>query len=250
MRALHIHIIIFAMIGLLSACKTDPIDVQPAGGGATGGGNTGGGTGGGGGSTGGGGGNPGDTALCFERDILPIFISNCAKSGCHDAASRQDGYVFTSYATVTAKKFRAGDASETELYEKITEHDNDDVMPPPPNPRLTAQQIGLIGRWINEGAKNTQNCAPRCDSTRNAFAADVQPLISTYCLGCHSTAAPSAGIALDNYAGVRGAALSGKLLGAIMHSAGFKPMPQGGSKLSDCNIAQIRGWVQAGAPNN
>src|SRR6188768_2178943 len=81
-----------------------------------------------------------DTALCFERDILPIFISNCAVSGCHDAATRQEGYEFTSYATITAKKFEPGDPEDTELYEKITEHDADERMPPPPRARLNDDQ--------------------------------------------------------------------------------------------------------------
>ena len=46
--------------------------------------------------TGGGGGGTGTTAVCFESDVLPIFQSNCAKSGCHDAASHQDDYVLDS----------------------------------------------------------------------------------------------------------------------------------------------------------
>ncbi|TXH54461.1 MAG: hypothetical protein E6Q89_07980 [Bacteroidia bacterium] len=77
-----------------------------------------------------------DTALCFERDVLPIFISNCAKSGCHDAITQQKGYVFTSYATITSKKFKAGNLNDTELWEKITEQDHKDRMPPPPNTPL------------------------------------------------------------------------------------------------------------------
>ncbi|MGN6567177.1 MAG: hypothetical protein ACTHJ0_04455, partial [Flavipsychrobacter sp.] len=24
-----------------------------------------------------------DTTVCFQRDVLPIFLSSCAKSGCH-----------------------------------------------------------------------------------------------------------------------------------------------------------------------
>lgn len=249
MKAIRIVLILAAFATGVLACKTAPIDVQPSSGGNAGGGNSGGGTGGGNGG-GGGGSNPGDTALCFERDILPIFISNCAKSGCHDAASRQDGYVFTSYQTITSKKFKAGNARETELYEKITENDPDDIMPPPPNPRLSGQQIALIGRWINEGAKNTTGCKPLCDSNKFAFAADIQPILNNYCRGCHNAAAPSGGIALDSYNGASNVALNGRLYGAISHSAGFSAMPQGSAKLDDCTIARVRAWIQAGAPNN
>lgn len=246
MKTLQVLVLCCFLVGLLPACTSKPIDVEPAHTGGNNSGTSGGNTGG----SGGGGVNAADTALCFERDILPIFIANCAKSGCHDAASRQDGYVFTSYQTITAKKFQPGDASETELYETITERDPGDVMPPPPNPRLSNQQIALIGRWIDEGAKNTTNCTPLCDSSKFAYAADIQPVLNTYCRGCHSTAVPSGGISLDNYAGVRTVALNGRLIGAISHSAGYKPMPQGGAQLSSCTIAQIRGWIQAGAPNN
>ena len=44
---------------------------------------------------------PGGTnGVCFQNQILPLFQSNCAKSGCHDAASQLDGYVFDSYANI------------------------------------------------------------------------------------------------------------------------------------------------------
>ena len=74
----------FLSVGVYS-CQHKAEAPQPASNGNTGG--TGGTGGTGSGSTG-----P-DTSLCFERDILPIFISNCAKSGCHDASSHQEGFV-------------------------------------------------------------------------------------------------------------------------------------------------------------
>lgn len=197
--------------------------------------------------------NPADTALCFERDVLPIFISNCAKSGCHDAASHQDGYVFTSYATITAKKFSPGDPDDTELWEAINEDDPDKMMPPPGNARLTAQQKNRILQWILMGAPNSAGCSTGgggCDTANVTYSARIQPLMANYCAGCHSGAAPSGGINLSNHAGVAAVALNGRLYGAVSHTPGFAAMPQGGSKLSNCNIALIRVWANAGAPNN
>lgn len=40
------------------------------------------------------------------------------------------------------------------------------------------------------------------------------------------------------------------LVGNIRHDAGFVAMPYGGGKLSDCDIATIKAWVDAGALNN
>jgi hypothetical protein len=33
--------------------------------------------------------------ICFERDVLPIFVSNCAMSGCHVLIPRKDGVILT-----------------------------------------------------------------------------------------------------------------------------------------------------------
>lgn len=193
---------------------------------------------------------PADTALCFERDILPIFITNCAKSGCHDAASHQEGYVFTNWQTITSKKFTAGEPGETELYKKITEDKPSDMMPPPPDAPLTLAQKELIRRWIAEGAKNTTNCGILCDSSKFTYIADIKLLVDKYCTGCHSGASAQKGIILDTYAGLYNATTAGKLLDAINHRAGAVAMPYNAPKLSSCEIRQIEKWAANGAPNN
>jgi mono/diheme cytochrome c family protein len=196
--------------------------------------------------------NPGgnsNNGVCFESDILPIFQSNCAQSGCHDAGSRQEGYQLDNYSNIVSKGIRAGNASNSKIYESLIKNGND-RMPQPPNNPLTAAQINLVATWINEGAQNTTNCASSCDSTAFAYTANVKPILQTHCLGCHSGAAASGGyVPLDTYDGVREVALFGALYASINHT-GTNPMPQNGTKLSDCKIAVIRQWIEAGAPNN
>lgn len=245
-RLLQTLLTIATATAILVACKHDPETPVPSNpnnnsGDTTNngnGGNTGGGT------------NAQDTALCFQRDVLPIFIANCAKSGCHDAVSRQEGFQFTDYESVIRKEFVAGNANATELFEKITEDKEDKRMPPAPYARLTAQQVALIGRWINEGAQNRGNCGTLCDTNSFSYSGAVKTITEQYCRGCHSSASPSAGVVLDTYAGVKAVADNGRLAGAISHRAGFKPMPQGGAKLSDCQIRQVEKWIASGAPNN
>lgn len=201
-------------------------------------------------SNGGGGGNTEDTALCFTRDVLPIFIANCAKAGCHDANSAEEGYVFTSYETITRRGFVPGNANETKLYKAITDNDPDDRMPQAPLPPLSSEQIALIRRWINEGAQNRGNCGTLCDSNNISYASGIKPITEKYCNGCHSSVSPSGGVSLDSYDGIRVVALNGKLVNVVNHNPGFPAMPQGGSKLSACQIRQIEKWVAAGAQNN
>ncbi len=262
-------VLILAISAIIAiACKHPGAEVQPQNPGTgtgTGTGGTGGGTGG----PGGGGGTGGtiDTALCFQRDVLPIFKSNCTDVGCHDAADRKGGYEFTSWETIRAKDFVAFQPHQTKLWEAINregkasgdndedddDHDDDDDaedrrMPLGRDP-LTDAQKGLIYRWIMQGAPNSQ-CTSGCDTNQFTFAGTVQPILNANCTGCHGGTAPSAGISLSSYAGVRVVVDNNRLPGAIGHLAGYSPMPKGGGKLSDCQIRQVERWIASGAPNN
>lgn len=193
--------------------------------------------------------NTQDTSLCFERDILPIFVTNCAKSNCHDALSHEDGYVLNSYEGITEDGIKPGNASGSKIYKALVEDDDKDRMPKDSDP-LPANQIALIRDWINRGAPNTTGCVSLCDSTSFTFSGTIQPMFSKYCKGCHNTALQSGGYSFDTYQGILVPVQAGRLLGALRHETGYKPMPQGGSKLSDCEIKQIEKWIAGGSPDN
>lgn len=96
----------------------------------------------------------------------------------------------------------------------------------------------------------TSTGSTTCTTANVTYAATVQNIFKANgCLNCHGVAA-SGNVSLQTYAGVKAAAANGKLYGAIAHSPGYAPMPQGGAKLSDCNISQIKAWIDAGTPNN
>jgi hypothetical protein len=189
----------------------------------------------------------------FENDVLPILISNCAKSGCHDVASHQDGVILNNFNNVMqTADVRPYDLAGSDLYEVITDTDPDDRMPQPPNAPLTQAQIQIIAKWINQGAQNLE-CdanAGGCDTTNISFSQTLQPIINTYCKGCHSGASPSGNLSLETYNGVKTVAQNGKLYGVITWSAGYPKMPQGGNKLDACTIAKFKSWIDAGAMNN
>ncbi len=162
-----------------------------------------------------------DTGLCFERDILPIFISSCAKSGCHDAVSRQDGFAFTSWQTITSRKFVPGRPDKTELYEKITADRHDKRMPP--NTRLTQQQIALIRTWIEHAAPNTVNCTTGgCDSAQHLYSTSVKPVLANNCKECHNSSFASGGYFFENYNTTPAVISSGRFLGAVKQQGGYR----------------------------
>jgi ribosomal protein S16 len=232
MKQLKIFMIVTLLAGgFVISCKHEPIPEPPSGGG------------------GGGGGTGGSNLICFESEVLPIFQSACAKPGCHDAITREEGYVLDSYANIMKKGIVAGKATSSKLYTVLFKS-GDDRMPPPPNPGLTRAQSDAIGRWINEGAQNTTNCGTNCDTTVFTFSAAVNPILQNNCVGCHNASTLNGGVNLSTYANVKVYADNGKLYGSIAHLAGYKPMPNASSKLSDCQIRVVQKWIQSGAPNN
>jgi len=89
-----------------------------------------------------------------------------------------------------------------------------------------------------------------CDTSNVTYSLTVKPIIDDNCIVCHSQASQQGSVVLETYNDIQVYASSGQLLGAIKHESGFSPMPQGGAKLSDCNILKIEKWVSSGIPNN
>jgi hypothetical protein len=82
-----------------------------------------------------------------------------------------------------------------------------------------------------------------CDTAIVTYNSHIQSLLTEKCYQCHSgTAISGNGIKLDSYSGARayGTSMVGQVESGVM--------PQGGPKLSSCNIARIRTWVRNGSP--
>ncbi len=91
----------------------------------------------------------------FERDLLPVLRSSCAKSGCHDVESAVDGVILDSYVNVLETgDIKPGNPDGSDLYEVLVEDDPDKRMPPSWLPPLTNDQIAMVRKWILQGAQN------------------------------------------------------------------------------------------------
>ena len=92
-----------------------------------------------------------------------------------------------------------------------------------------------------------------CDLTSVTFAATVKPILQASCLACHSNSSANSsggGIKLQDYVDVSVQAKNGKLMGTVKHASGYQAMPQGGGKLSDCEISKLQKWIDNGTLNN
>ncbi len=190
-------------------------------------------------------------SVYFETQVLPMLISNCARSGCHDATTRAEGIVLTDYQQImTTGKVKPGNPADSKIYKTIIDTRPDKRMPPPPSAPLTAEQQALLRKWIEQGARNN-TCdanAGLCDTTTVTYSGFVQPLMDTYCKGCHSGPSPQGGLSLSTYAEVKASAQSGRLYGSIAHLPGYSPMPKGGAALPSCSVNKVRRWINLGMP--
>jgi hypothetical protein len=83
-----------------------------------------------------------------------------------------------------------------------------------------------------------------------SYSQRIIPLFQLNCSPCHTQSSPDGGIILGIYANDKTIALNGKLYGSVNQSPGFFPMPKGKSKMTSCQIAVIKKWVDDGSPNN
>ena len=187
----------------------------------------------------------------FVNDILPLINANCAQSGCHDAATAQDGIILATYDDlINSDIVEPGDAEDSDMYEAITEDDLRDIMPPPSTMiDLTEEQINMIGTWIDQGARNNACADLVCDSMDISFNDHILPLIEQRCKGCHLGNGSIGGFPLTNYEQISGAVGFG-LYGSINHDSGYTSMPLNLPKLDSCKLQLVRVWIEEGAQNN
>jgi hypothetical protein len=105
----------------------------------------------------------------FDRDIRPILSNNCFKCHGPDEQARETTFHFDTEegAFVEGGIIVPGSAETSQLYKRITTTDLRDRMPPADSGyTLSDQQIQLLRRWIDEGAKW---------STHWAYAAPKRP---------------------------------------------------------------------------
>jgi hypothetical protein len=181
--------------------------------------------------------------VCFQEKVLPIFISKCSMSGCHNSIDKEAGYDFSNYEGIM-KGVKPGHPLFSEVY-KVIKGNNPSM---PVGGKLTKSEVSIIKDWINMGAHNTSNCTS-CDTTSITYTSSIKPLFTNWCVGCHSATNANGGYDFSVYSGIKKSITDGRLIGSIKQEAGYSPMPPG-NKLSDCDRSKIEKWVNAGYPNN
>jgi formylglycine-generating enzyme required for sulfatase activity len=132
--------------------------------------------------------SPAFGAVDFETEIKPIIESACLH--CHQEGNAEGDLRLDSLAAATMAGDRTpaivpGDAAKSPFYTVTVLPPDDEQIMPPDGPPLDESQTRLLRQWINEGAKWPSSVKldvqPRID-----FVENVQPILETHCVSCHS----------------------------------------------------------------
>lgn len=94
--------------------------------------------------------------VSFSRDVAPVLQKRCL--GCHGAADPKGSYRLHTYEALLKPgesgdpSVVAGKADESTLYKLVSSADPDERMPREGD-ALAAEQLALVKRWIDEGAR-------------------------------------------------------------------------------------------------
>ncbi len=95
----------------------------------------------------------GEERISYSRDILPILSDRCFVCHGPDGEHREADLRLDLEDEAKVSAVVAGMAQKSELFLRITSDDPDEKMPPPGNNlSLSAEEIDLIRRWIDQGA--------------------------------------------------------------------------------------------------
>ncbi|MHC5537495.1 PSD1 and planctomycete cytochrome C domain-containing protein [Singulisphaera rosea] len=97
---------------------------------------------------------PGPRPIDFNRDIRPILSETCFQCHGPDAAKRKADLRLDTRDGLFKSVVVPRNAEESDLYTRLIAEDDDDRMPPRSLGKdLSAEQVALIKRWIDEGAE-------------------------------------------------------------------------------------------------
>ncbi|MBI3759038.1 MAG: DUF1549 domain-containing protein [Deltaproteobacteria bacterium] len=105
---------------------------------------------------------PAAQGVDFDREIRPLLSDNCFQCHGPDEQQRKARLRFDTKEGAFAKAgvIVPGKAAESRLFKRISATDPAMLMPPPQSGhKLTEQQINLLKRWIDEGARWNEHWA-------------------------------------------------------------------------------------------
>lgn len=216
---------------------------------------------------------PANGAVSFVNQVAPIFLQRC--NNCHVTGTRGN-FSMANFSSMMRgangiEMISPGKGADSRLIEVLESGD----MPRGGGP-LPKDQIALISKWIDEGAKfdgpdanapltglvsrpDTPKLEVKTATGKETirFARDIAPVIASQCLDCHSGRQPSAQLGLDTFERMLNGNRNGviltpgkpaeSLLIQKLKGEAGQQMPLRKAPLPAETIAKFEKWIAEGA---
>ena len=224
--------------------------------------------------------NPGGAdGISFVKDVAPIIEQNCLR--CHGDNNPRANLQLNTFASWkrggrTGPLLVIGQANRSLMMARLVAPDPSSRMPRN-SEALPQEQIQLIAKWINDGARfdggsetatlaelrqqmemETLNITiPKPKGNEKVkFTEDIAPWFANLCLNCHNSRRQSGGLSLETFYDMMKGGDSGEVIlpGDMENSRLFRlvgglelpRMPQGQARITRQNYEDLRQWFREG----
>ncbi|HZZ79851.1 MAG TPA: c-type cytochrome domain-containing protein [Gemmataceae bacterium] len=116
--------------------------------------------------------------VSFIKDVAPILQKNCF--ACHDAKKKKGKFEMTSWEAFRKggskdDPIEAGKSKDSLLIHLVTSTKADRMPPKDAGDALKPEQVAIIAKWIDEGAKLDKDISPKADLVRELRIRYVPP---------------------------------------------------------------------------
>lgn len=193
----------------------------------------------------------------FETDVLPIFKAKCVV--CHNPKTRKGELDLSTLAGV----FKGSESGEILVKQKpddslLAEMIREELMPPEGKKPLTKNEIKILLRWIETGAKSKAGVTETAILTQH----DIIPIFNLRCTVCHGLRLQEGGLDLRTKASMLKGGKSGpaivlgkpkeSLILKRIHALEMPPRKKlvdfGVRPIETPEIETITQWIARGAP--
>jgi len=221
---------------------------------------------------------PAAASYDFVKDIQPLLTNGCVK--CHGEEKHKGGFrIDTREALMKGgkedKAIIAGDSAKSPMIYYTARLIDEMEMPPKgKGDAFTPEQIGLLRKWVDDGAKwpeglklatpvgNDEKVAaaalPPPSAKKIDFVKDIQPIFAEACIGCHGPKKQESQYRLDHKPTalkggelgidiVAGKSAESRLIQLVAATKADEAMPRKGERLTPEQIGLLRAWIDQGA---
>ncbi len=218
---------------------------------------------------------PSQPPVSFVKQVAPILVRRCRNCHINQSRGRFSMATFESLMRGVggAAVINPGSASTSRLMEVLSRGEM-----PPNGPRVPQEQVELVARWIDQGARfdgpnpsaPLLSLVPGTTSAQRlqvvratgqekvSFTRDIAPVVVKQCVSCHGSQRPRARLGLDTFARLLRGSPNGPILtpgkprqslliAKLRGTAEGQRMPAGKPPLPEKTIQLFETWIAEGA---